>query len=307
MSEWSVRKTGKRVESLLARLRQWCVVRYLLLRAGGRDVATRYAEAAAADGEPLEADAPVWVCWWQGEAAMPAIVKACVASIRRHAGTHPVRLVTRENYARYASMPPFVVGMLESGRMDLTHFSDILRMQLLRRHGGIWMDATVLLPAKDLADIVRTGSRFWTCRHRPTNHNVARGGWTSFFLACGRGCVLPAVVADLHIAYWRRHRRLVDYLLLDYCFAVARRTVSAVAELVESVPLTAMGPLGRCLTAPFDREEWDRFCREYDFHKLSYKTPPRRFTPDGRKTYYGHVLEAFLDGEKNIENTEEDE
>lgn len=188
--------------------------------------------------------------------------------------------------------------------MDLTHFSDILRMQLLRRHGGIWMDATVLLPAKDISAFVPPGVRFWTCRHRPTNHNVARGGWTSFLLACGKGCVLPAVVADLHLAYWSRNRRLIDYLLLDYCFAVARRHVPAVAELVESVPPTAMGPLGRCLTEPFDPAEWERFCRDYDFHKLSYKTPPRRFTPDGRKTYYGHVLELFLDEVPQPEKTE---
>lgn len=96
----------------------------------------------------------------------------------------------------------------------------------------------------------------------------------------------------------------LDYLLLDYCFAVARRHVPAVAELVESVPPTAMGPLGRCLTEPFDPAEWERFCRDYDFHKLSYKTPPRRFTPDGRKTYYGHVLELFLDEVPQPEKTE---
>ena len=302
MTHPKIKRFGKRIEGFFVRIKQRAIVHHLLRKSGGAEVVAAYAGAQADDGEPIAADAPVWVCWWQGEAAMPDIAKACVRSIRRHAGTHPVVFITKDNYAEYADMPADIVEMQIGGVIDLTHFADILRMQLLRRHGGIWMDATVLIPAKELASFIRTGTRYWSCRHRPIYHNISRGGWTSFFLACGRNCPLPAVIADLHLAYWRRHRRLIDYLLLDYCFAIARRHVPAVAELVDRVPLSVMGPLGKCLNAPFDPQEWQRFCEEYDFHKLTYKIPLHRMTPDGRKTYYGHIMETFFDAPVNTES-----
>ena len=36
-----------------------------------------------------------------------------------------------------------IVSALEKGEMSLTHLSDVLRCELLRRHGGLWIDATV--------------------------------------------------------------------------------------------------------------------------------------------------------------------
>lgn len=295
MTHPRIKKIGKNIEGVFVRIKQRHIVRHLRRRSGGAEVAESYGGARMSDGAPLTSDAPVWICWWQGEESMPDIAKACVRSIRRHAGAHPVVFVTRENYAAYADVPADIVQKAERGEIDLTHFSDILRMQLLRRHGGIWMDATVLLPAKRLDDFIPAGTRYWSCRHLPIYHNISRGGWTSFFLACGRGCPLPAVIADLHMAYWRHNRKLIDYLLLDYCFAIARRYVPAVSEMVEAVPLSVMGPLGKCLNAPFDAQEWEHFCRSYDFHKLTYKIPLRRTTPDGRKTYYGHIMETFFD------------
>ncbi|MDN0066646.1 capsular polysaccharide synthesis protein [Bacteroides gallinaceum] len=42
-------------------------------------------------------DSPIWVLWFQGENDMPPIIRACVKSIREHAGLHEVILPTREN------------------------------------------------------------------------------------------------------------------------------------------------------------------------------------------------------------------
>lgn len=39
---------------------------------------------------PASNQAPIWVCWWQGENAMPPIVQSCFQSLCSHAGNHPV-------------------------------------------------------------------------------------------------------------------------------------------------------------------------------------------------------------------------
>lgn len=105
-------------------------------------------------------------------------------------------------------------------------------------------------------------------------------------------------MADFHIRYWLRHDKLIVYLLLDYAFALARKYIPAVHRMIEEMPLSVMGPLGKCLNDEYRPEEWKRFCRDYDFHKLTYKIPLQRMTPDGRETYYGHILTEYLDAGK---------
>lgn len=45
---------------------------------------------------PASNQAPIWVCWWQGENAMPPIVQSCFQSLCSHAGNHLVHLITQE-------------------------------------------------------------------------------------------------------------------------------------------------------------------------------------------------------------------
>lgn len=54
-----------------------------------------------------------------------------------------------------------------------------------------------------------------------------------------------------------------------------------------------MGPLGKCLNDEYSEEEWNDFCKNYDFHKLTYKIQLQKVTPEGKKTFYGHILEEF--------------
>lgn len=172
--------------------------------------------------------------------------------------------------------------------------SDILRMLLLRTYGGIWMDSTVLLPCKDINEFINPSWKFWSCHHLPIYHNISKGGWTGFFLACGKGNPLPAFISDMFSKYWQVHDKLIEYLLIDYTFAIARANIPAIHQMVEDVPITVMGPLGKCLNQEYTEERWNEFCTDYDFHKLTYKIPLSLQTPEGKKTFYGHIIETYL-------------
>lgn len=285
----------KRVEKFFSYFKQRYIVWFLLYRSGAKELVRQYANRNHEACGSIGAESPIWVCWWQGEEAMPDIAKACLRSIRRYACAHPVRLITAENFSEYVTFPPEIMEKQRRGLIDLTHFSDILRVSLLARYGGIWMDATVLIPSRPLDEFIRPTETFWSCHHKPIYHNISRGGWVSFFWACGKDNLLPAFMADFHIRYWLRHDKLIVYLLLDYAFALARKYIPAVHRMIEEVPLSAMGPLGKCLNDEYRPEEWEHFCRDYDFHKLTYKIPLHRTTPDGKETYYGHILAEYLE------------
>ncbi|MCD8318294.1 MAG: capsular polysaccharide synthesis protein [Paraprevotella sp.] len=284
----------KRIEKFFVTCKQRFIIHYLLSRAGGKALVEHYNRRHAPDDAPIRTDSPIWTCWWQGEKNMPDIVKACYNAMRRHAGKHPVILITADNYKDYVELPDYILEKQKAGLIDLTHFSDILRMVLLRTHGGIWMDSTLLIPSKNLDDFIRPEQTFWSCHHRPIYYNVSKGGWVSFFLACGKGHILPSFIADLHLLYWKRHNRLIDYLLLDYTFAIARAYIPAVHDLIERLPITEMGPLGKCLNEEYTPERWQEFCTRDDFHKVTYKIPLSRTTPEGKPTFYGHILDTFL-------------
>ena len=97
-------------------------------------------------------------------------------------------------------MPDYIIRKQQSGEIDLTHFSDILRMMLLAQHGGIWMDSTLLIPSNTSAHLsvqkINSGAATIT-----RYYNISQGGWVSFFLACGKGNILPSFIADMHLCY----------------------------------------------------------------------------------------------------------
>lgn len=100
----------------------------------------------------LPENAPVWVCWWQGESSMPEIVQICYQSLRKHT-SHPIHLITKDSIGQYLQLPDFIEEKVQKGRITLTHLSDILRMALLAQYGGLWIDATVYVSQAIQEDI----------------------------------------------------------------------------------------------------------------------------------------------------------
>ena len=70
------------------------------------------------------------------------IVKICVESIKKNAGDHRVIILTDDNYKQYVDIPEWVEEKKKKGVISRTHYSDILRLSLLARHGGMWIDST---------------------------------------------------------------------------------------------------------------------------------------------------------------------
>lgn len=79
---------------------------------------------------------PVWIFWYQGETAMPEIVKICYNSIVSNIHDRPVHLLTKDNIASHVTLPNYIYDRLNRGELSYTHFSDILRICLLFDKGG---------------------------------------------------------------------------------------------------------------------------------------------------------------------------
>lgn len=129
-------------------------------------------------------DNNIWVCWWQGKKSMPEMVKKCFNSIIRYSNGHPVKLITFDNYKDYVQVDYRIVDKLKNGTFKLAHFADLVRLKLLERYGGLWLDSTILLTANINEDFFQ---KFFSVKIRPVdNDSVSEYRWCSFVLGGGK-------------------------------------------------------------------------------------------------------------------------
>ena len=205
------------------------------LRKDFAEVLDRCKEASY-NAETIREDCPIWVLWWQGLDHAPPMVRECVDSIRRHAGAHPVIVLSRDNYRQYVTLPPAIEEHFSLGHISIVHLSDLIRISVLKRNGGIWCDATLYFLRELPHEIYEHA---WYSLHTADEtHTFASDcRWSAFFMAsCPNGSVV-SVTEQLLFAYWEKYDCMIDYFLIDYCIRLAC-DIDAVNAAVTSVPVT---------------------------------------------------------------------
>ena len=107
-----------------------------------------------ADARPSHAFPRVMYTYWHDPAAVPDTVRECMASWARHNPGFRVVLLHPGNAAQYA---PDLERLMKHPRFsDMPQrTSDLVRVCVLARHGGYWVDASVFMRAPLDAWIVR--------------------------------------------------------------------------------------------------------------------------------------------------------
>ena len=84
----------------------------------------------------------IWICWLQGIDKDPSLIKRCYKSIKDN--FKDSKIVVDESYINdYVELPSYIMEKDGKGIITKTHFSDILRLELLSQYGGTWIDGTV--------------------------------------------------------------------------------------------------------------------------------------------------------------------
>lgn len=165
--------------------------------------------------EPTPADSPyIWQCWLQGEQQAPPVVQRCLASVRRYKRPEQVQvIVTADNYTDYVDLPDYIVEKWKTGIITNTHFSDILRVNLLAKHGGYWIDATCLLMGP-LPEWTVQKPVFMFHSHGEFAYTLIQ----SCFLYSRPSTYLMCRWRDTIHSYWRSENTLIQYFLLHLTF-----------------------------------------------------------------------------------------
>lgn len=168
----------------------------------------------------------IWFCWLQGLEKAPRIVKVCYDSLKTHLTDRTIRVIDSKNWKEFIELPRYIVDKWEKGRIPAPNFSDILRLELLIRYGGTWIDSTVLCTGfvshATQESRVYLDSDLFLFQYTPpgTANNISISNW--FITACSNQKVLM-VLRDMLYEYWKDYDCTLDYYIFHLFFTMVAK------------------------------------------------------------------------------------
>lgn len=241
---------------------------------------------------PKEQSNKVWFCWLQGIENAPVLVKRCYDSLRKHMPDRQIVVITKENIKEYVSFPQHIMDKLKEGKISRTFFSDILRLELLIKYGGMWVDATVLCTSDDIPQYMYESELFMYQILKPGKdaHSIIMSSW--LISSCTNNRILMAV-RDMIYEYWKKYDYLMEYGLLHIFISMAleyfQEDYKAMVKADNALPHILL------LDAfePFDKKRFEIIKTMSCFHKLSDKRPQDLLDRTG--TYYDMIVNKGIE------------
>ena len=225
--------------------------------------------------ESISEDSPIWVMWYQGINKAPPIIKACIQSILIKRVNHPVILLDKSNIKKYIELPKYILKKFEDNIISITHFSDIVRMALLSRYGGFWIDSTYLVNTP----LNLTNYSFYTLRFSKCYKTITKCKWSGNFLALPKNNFLSTYVYNSFLFYWKSHNKLINYFLIDYIIRIAYDNIKKFRDLTKKIPLLECNifDLSNRLNDLYEEKEpikcsFNKIYRRGNFHEFKNRT-----------------------------------
>lgn len=243
---------------------------------------------------------PAFACWWQGLDDIPDMVMNCLNSIDRNLPENvELHLITLENVFNYIDLPEWIIDKFNSGKITYTHLSDILRMGLLYRYGGMWIDATYF--AADAFDENIFSKDFWTLKAAKSEWkaDLVGGRWSGNCIYTKPGNILVRFVLNAFYEYWRTQDELIFYFLIDIFIDIAYRRIPGCREMIDAVePSNPMcHKLRNIANSKYNEQFGEKLCEDTYLFKLQRREEVRQYSIVGEMTYYGWLV-SRLTGEK---------
>lgn len=157
----------------------------------------------------------IWVMWWQGLDEAPEIVKSCINRMKKIFGERKVIVVDKSNYKRYTNLSVELQEKYNQKEIPFPFWSDIIRFNLLKNNGGVWIDSTVLLSNKIL-DLNIQEEKFFSINTGKNYRFISDGKWTGWMIGGEKNLALFSYVDLFYQLYYKNHNKIIDYYLLDY-------------------------------------------------------------------------------------------
>lgn len=228
----------------------------------------------------------VWICWLQGIENAPDLVKVCYESVCKNLKDWNIIVITSENLLEYADIPSYIMEKWNNGVITNTHFSDILRAELLTRYGGLWIDSTVLCTGRVPDYIIESELFIYQClKPGLDGHCIVGSSWLIY--SESNNIVLSAVKLLL-FEYWKSSNRLLDYFLFHHFMSIALEYFKDEWDAIPKVPNDLSHILLLQLFDLYNDKKYNHIKEFVTFHKLSYKYDEK--DSEKKNTFYDTII-----------------
>lgn len=238
---------------------------------------------------------PVWVCWLQGEESMPELVKTCYKQLKKNIPDYAeLILLSFDNIGKYIELPDYIKEKNINGKIANFEFADILRVSLLYAYGGMWIDSTVFTARTLPKDFFE--NEFYGQKMKDENeywYEPSKAKWSGFLMSGKKENTLFAYVRNTMYHYWKKHNKLVEYIMLDYCILSAYNNFDKFKKQIDNIKCNneELWELNNHINDKFDIGMYNDMIKKTTFFKLSYKGVLKDCTDSGDMTFYKYIKE----------------
>lgn len=235
----------------------------------------------------------VWICWLQGIENAPEIVQICYASLKRHLTDREIIVITEENINQYVEFPEHIQRKYKEGRIPCAQFSDLLRLELLVRYGGTWIDSTVLCTGnvndnQNINDYLNVDLFFFQFLKKGETRFLGISNW---FITASTNQKVLLILRDMLYQYWHDYNCLVAYFIFHIFFSMIAKELPGEIEKMPKMSNRYCFYLEHRLGDTYQEEWMQELTSRCCFHKLN-----RRLWNDAegkRNTFLERIREEY--------------
>lgn len=224
----------------------------------------------------------VWVLWLQGYENAPILVQKCIDSIKKYTKGKNFRLVTLNNLSDYINVPSYIMEKFKDGKMGSAHFSDIIRVLLLEKYGGIWMDATIYLCDK-LPEKIENND-FFVFRTGISDTNSLASSW---FINTCKNHIFLKEMKNLLIQYWQENEKQEHYYIFHYFFKMVTNCYKEEWNKIPYIDNSKCYLLFSCINDRYSNEYMNYIRKKSPIQKLNRR---QEIKENNYHSFFGHLF-----------------
>ena len=166
----------------------------------------------------------VWTMWLQED--VPELIQMCLSTIKKQ---YPNAIViTESNMFNYINVPDYIYKKYKNGTIKPCHFSDYLRICLLDKYGGTWIDSTCYMLTK--VPQYMTKENFFIMQ------DIYRKTISNFFIHSAKNNYLTKSMRIFLEEYWKKEDITIDYFFFHAFFLLLVSNDNTAKAVWENIP-----------------------------------------------------------------------
>lgn len=174
----------------------------------------------------------IFICWFQGFDNAPEIVKKCLQSWIHYNPRWNIVKIDNMNLHNFINLDRYIDKQKQLD-ISINHLSDILRIILLNKYGGLWVDATTFCNRsldEWLEPLTKTGFFAFS---KP-NNDILIASW--FIYSDANNYLIKQWEQEI-ISYFNTNQQPIEYLIIHFLFGKLYMDDNQFKKEFENVPV----------------------------------------------------------------------